>query len=243
MVAKLRHTAGQENNKINFVDATGANTTLDWQLANSNRYYQVAILKVNAQGAIEWYRMIDVDSAPVPGATSAVTSDAITIGAVTVDGDNNLYVGGRFVTSITFNNGITLTSQSSEGWDGSSQNTRGDLFIAKFDANGNYVKSMVQQGVTTSANIASMTMNAGKIYFAGYIESNNDIMLGGIALAKGQGENYRDLLVGCMDTELNVEWAKTLIDSYKGAIYNKLSVNVIVGKRQGSHQSHRRRGQ
>ncbi len=61
MVAKLRHTAGQENNKINFVDATGANTTLDWQLANSNRYYQVAILKVNAQGAIEWYRMIDVD--------------------------------------------------------------------------------------------------------------------------------------------------------------------------------------
>ena len=227
MVAKLRHTAGQENNKINFVDATGANTTLDWQLANSNRYYQVAILKVNAQGAIEWYRMIDVDSAPVPGATSAVTSDAITIGAVTVDGDNNLYVGGRFVTSITFNNGITLTSQSSEGWDGSSQNTRGDLFIAKFDANGNYVKSMVQQGVTTSANIASMTMNAGKIYFAGYIESNNDIMLGGIALAKGQGENYRDLLVGCMDTELNVEWAKTLIDSYKGAIYNKLSVNVI----------------
>ncbi len=226
LVAKVRHTAGQENGNINFVDAKGANTTLDWQLADGNRFYQVVILKVDGQGEIKWHKMIQVDNAPMPDATSTYTSDAVYIGGITVDGEDNLYVGGRFVTSMTLD-GTTLTSQSSEGWNGDPQKTRGDLFIAKFDPQGNYMKSLVQEGVTTSANIASLTMNEGKIYFAGYIESDNLIALDGTKLAQGQGENYRDLLVGCMDTDLNVEWAKTILDSYKGAIYNKLTVNVI----------------
>lgn len=226
VVAKLRHTAGYTDVKPNFIDASGANTTLDWELTDGNRYYQVVILKIDNQGRIEWHKMIHVDSAPMPTSSNAYTGDAIYIGSITVDGEDNLYVGGRFVTSITMDD-TTLTSQSSEGWDGDSQKTRGDLFIAKFNAQGQYVKSIVQQGVTTSANIASLTMNDGKIYFAGYIESANAITMGNITLAQGQGENYRDLLVGCMNTDLNVEWAQTLLDSYKGSIYNKLTVNVI----------------
>lgn len=226
MVAKMRHTAGHTDSKPNFIDASGTNTTLDWELTDGNRYYQVVILKIDSDGKIEWYKMIDVDNAPMPASTNSYTSDAIYIGGITVDDEDNLYVSGRFVTSITLD-GTTLTSQSSEGWDGDSQKTRGDLFIAKFNDQGQYVKSIVQQGVTTSSNMTTLTMNDGKIYFAGYIESANLISLGNIELATGQGESYRDLLVGCMDTDLNVEWAKTILDSYKGAIYNKLTVNVI----------------
>jgi len=227
IVAKLRHTNGQETNKIEFVDATGNHTTLDWELTDANRFYQVAILKIDANGAIKWYKMINVDNAPVPDATTTYTSDAIALGDIAVDDNGNLYVGGRFTTSISFENGPTYTSQSSEGWNGSVQTTRGDLFIAKFDENGDFMDCLVQQGVTTSANIAALTAHQGKIYFAGYTESINTLMLGNIELAAGLGENYRDLLVGCMDTDLNVEWAKTFADDYKGAIYNKLAINVI----------------
>jgi len=235
VVAKMRHTINRGTDKINFVDATGANTTIDWSLdeAASKRYYNGIILKVNADGAIEWYRMITMNHDPQPNASTSYadnTPEGLYIYTATTDNADNLYVGGRFCTAMTFDNGVTLTPQSvAADWTGDPQKSVGDLYIAKFDAQGNYVNSLVQQGVGDVGQIYKLNFcgNDGKIYAAGYFDGieGNEVNLGGIALTPGN--TGKDLLVACLDTDLQVNWARLYTTTYSGATYNKLSINAI----------------
>jgi len=235
MVVKMRHTVNRCTDKINFVDATGANTTIDWVLdsASAKRYYNAIILKVNGEGAIQWYRMITMNHDPQPNASktySTYTPEGIYVQTAITDPQDNLYVGGRFCTAMTFDNGVTLTPQSvAEDWTGDPQKANGDLFIAKFDAEGNYVNSLVQDGKGDAGQIFKLNFRGGdgNIYAVGYFDGieGNDVTLGGKQLTPGNVG--KDLLAACIDTDLNVKWARLFTTTYSGSTFNKLSINAI----------------
>jgi len=231
LVAKVRPTWGRGTEQINFVDATGANNPIDWVLESDDakRYYNGLIVKINAQGAFQWYRLITMNHDPQPAATyyTEYTSEGIYIQTAVADDDDNLYVGGRFCTAMTFDNGVTLTPKSVEGWNGDPQSTCGDLFIAKFDPQGNYVSSLVQEGVADAAQIFNLKYDDGTLYAAGYLDGieGNSYSLGGVDLTAAN--TSKDLLVANIDTELNVNWAKLYANSYGGGIFNKLTINPI----------------
>jgi len=139
-------------------------------------------------------------------------------------------VCGRFCTAMTFDNGVTLIPQSvAEDWNGDPQKTNGDLYIVKFDTQGNYVNSLVQDGKGNAGQIFNIDYcgQDGKLYAAGYFDAieGNAVSLGGKELTPGY--TSKDLLVACLDTDLNVNWARLYPTSYGGTVYNKLTVNAI----------------
>jgi len=241
VVAKVRHTINRGTDKIAFTDATGAVTEIDWVLdsASAPRFYKGLIMKISSEGAIQWYRLIDVNHDPQPNASSSystATGQAIYMKGVVVDGNDNIYIGGRLCTSLTFTKAdgstTTVTSQSSEGWTGDPQTSVGDMFIAKFDANGYFEKVLVQEGAVYCAQVFNMVLDDNKIYFGGYAKAasadNTTFTLGGETVDMGASGNVgNNILFGCLDTNLGLQWVKCYPNTYKNSAINKLTINVI----------------
>lgn len=233
VVLKMRHTAGRLGDAIAFKDAAGTTVTTNFLNDGTNRFYQGLILKVSAAGEIEWSRNISVDSAPMPDATTAVTSEGIYIQGARVDGSGNLYVYGRMAKDLTFAkaDGTThkLTCQSNVGWNGDAQKTVGDLYIVKLDADGYYVNSIQQQGTVTAAQIHDLAIEGNTIYAAGYIDpiDGNAVSLGGKTLQLGSVA--KDIVVMCCDTDFSSDWVKVIENTATGAAVNNLTINHIGG--------------
>jgi len=162
---KLRHTLNMTTEKPSFTDATGAVTTIDWVLdsEDASRYYHGVLMKVSAQGAIEWLRLFDISTEPQAAAGSNYTSgtwDALYIYGMLSDSDGNTYLAGRYANPLTFytaTGSITLTPHNTDGWNGDSQNSRGDMYLAKFDSNGYLIDVLTTTGVAqveTSTTLA-----------------------------------------------------------------------------------------
>jgi len=141
---KMRHTLNMNTLKPTLVDASGAEWTIDWVLDSeeASRYYRGFLMKTDAQGNIQWIRAIDVDTTPQPAATGNNTSgtwDVLQLNSLVGDDAGNIYLAGRYVNPITFqgqNGSTTITPHNTEGWNGDSQVSVGDIFIAKMDDDG-----------------------------------------------------------------------------------------------------------
>lgn len=100
------------------------------QLFESTQGYDVFLVKVNTNDEIEWIRTgngaeLDEEFFSIDGGV-----------AMAIDKERNLYIGGGFVQSLTFNNGsgdslFTLKSSAD-----STLNI--DLFVAKYDKDGTF---------------------------------------------------------------------------------------------------------
>lgn len=238
MVVKLRHSDGRPE-KPALVDGTGKTTELDWTPNVAGRFYRMVMVRFSKDGAIEWTRMADVDTTPQPKATtySKLTPDGFDVYTAKIDDNQNLYVGGRFRMPISFQKAdgskVTLTPCNTKDWTGDSQTQNGDLFIAKFDANGNYLKSLVTTDSASYTAIKNVRIVNDRLYFEGYFQGRtmggavNPVKLGGIDL--GLKNANTALLVGVADLDLNVLNAKAFASETSGSVYQSTALDVVDG--------------
>lgn len=208
----MRHTDNLRTEPIRLVDANGNATVIDWTLPDTEakRWHQGLLMKVSAQGTIEWTRLIEVDHAPVPAATgehAEITGSAFYISGMASDAEGNFYIGARYATPITIGTN-TFTPHNTEGWNGDSQQTRGDVLIAKFDAQGNLLSTLTTTGTAHAESNATLTMAQGNLWLAmtatGTADGNCAIALDGHRIALP--DEQQNVVIARLDTDLHVRW-------------------------------------
>lgn len=157
-----------------LVDATGAETELS-DFPTLNWTYNTVLLKISADGAIEWYREFAMDELPFAGTTKA-TTDAVTPYGLTVDASGNIYVGGNFRAPIVFT-GEKNSHYILQPRNATSNTTSGGLFLVKLDGEGNFVGQVKAEGVVTREQISGLAYADGKIYFYGNVQGAADATL------------------------------------------------------------------
>lgn len=109
---------------------------------------------------------------------------------VAVDGNGNGFITGFYVGPLD----IGDTTLVSEG--------RRDIYIAKYDANGNFQWARSMGGPFDDVSFAAATDGAGNIYISGFFETMIDV--GDTSLTSA---GFEDLLVAKYDGNGNFEWA------------------------------------
>lgn len=235
---KMRYTINTNGTEpIAITDATGKSTTISWTQNPAGRNWTMVLAKFSKDGALEWTRIADVDASGEPNATTYkdITSDAIDVYTATIDDNQNIYVGGRFRKTVKFvkadGSFETITPCNTAAWDGDSQKTNGDLFIAKFNSNGYCLKTLVSTDSASYSAIKNLRIVGEKIYFDGSMQGRtisgavNPVKLGGVDLNLANANT--GLLVGNIDFDLNVLNAKVFSSSYASSIYQTTSIDVI----------------
>lgn len=210
----LRQTDNLRTEPIRFVDATGSETIIDWRLPDneSSRWFQGLLMKVSKDGAILWTRMIEVENTIIdPAGQPAHAGTAFYITGMESDPRGNFYVTGRYVTPITLlkaDGRFTLTPHNTDGWNGDSQQSRGDVFVAKFDTDGYLMQTLTTTGVASLETSSTLAW------------CDDDLILNFSAKGEAQGStialdeheitlpNQASLVTACVDTDMNVKWAQ-----------------------------------
>ena len=118
--------------------------------------------------------------------------------SITTDASGNLYMSGFFALTADFDPGAVTANLTSAG--------SKDIFLAKYDANGNYLWAL-NAGGTGNDQSSSVTADAsGDVYITGYFRSTADFDPGaGTANLTSNGIN--DLFLAKYDASGNYLWA------------------------------------
>ena len=232
---KFRVTLGQETLPVAIVDGLGDTTKIEWEQPAQGRNYIVALMKFASNGKLAWVRQANCDATASPKSTKGYISDGIDVYSLAVDDNQNIYVAGRFRQNVSFLNAdgsfTAITPCNTAGWTDDSQTTNGDLFIAKFDADGYCQKTFVTIDSATYTAIKNLRIVGDEIYFDGFVKGRtingaiNPVHLGSIDL-NVQNEN-NGILVGKLDLDLNVLNARLFSTSYAKSAYNTTAIDVI----------------
>ena len=229
---KVRHGDGFTDQALNLVDATGAD--FNFGSAVETRYYNFVIAKASADGEIKWVRTIDVEHGASPDGSKDFVADAAYMKGVAVDKDGNIFVAGNFRMPLCFtkadNSTVTVSPRNSSAWNGNSQTSTGDLYLAKLDADGYYIDCLQAQGEgMTTEYILGLSAANDKIYFQGYAVSaqNATVTLGGKEI---KATDVFSPFVGAVNpSDLSVEWLTSMlgekVDNKNG--YQNTNLNVV----------------
>ncbi len=201
-------TSDDEANSV-AVDASGNTYVVGWfsspnitfgstTLTNTGSW-DMFLTKYDANGNVVWAKSV--------GGTNAETANA-----VAVDASGNIYVAGQFGTStITFGS-YTLTNEGST-----------DIFLAKYDVNGNVVWAKSAGGIVGDGAASVAVDILGNIYLTGSFNSPT-LTFGSITLTNTSNlGNTSDLFIVKYNANGNVLWAK----SASGTV-NDLASSVAV---------------
>ncbi|MDE6207067.1 MAG: hypothetical protein K2M55_04600 [Muribaculaceae bacterium] len=214
-LTKVRHTSTTLNTPVTFVDAKGAEYAVGPESVENN-YYFLVLGKATAEGAIEWLRVIEPGTI-LPADGSTAVSNAVYAKGFAIDKDENIYIGGNYRTPLTFTDkagkATTITPRSVLAWNGDSQKTVGDLFMARFDAEGYFSQVLTTDGGAHAAEqIFVLTPGEdGTVYFSGLInptEAEAIASIGGKDIPVGSTVTP---ITGAVDGKtLAVKWVTTL---------------------------------
>ncbi len=169
-------------------------------LTNANIVYgslDIFLVKYNANGNVLWAKSVGGQG------DEEATS-------VAVDASGNAYVTGIFDSSTLTFGSYTLTNVSM---------SENDIFLAKFDVNGNVLWAKSAGGTypaNASANSVAVDVS-GNAYITGSFQSST-IIFGSDTLTSA---GYVDLFLAKYNTNGNMLWAKRA-----GGIYNDVGVSV-----------------
>ena len=224
--------AGLEN-MLCYVDATGSENDITGDQVESE--YRYLIMKITKTGMIEWYRKIT--GLVKTNGENKPTKNNIYVNGLAVDESDNIYLAGNFRTEMYLNKSdgtkATMVAKSSvDTWGGDSQNTVGDMFLAKLDSKGYYLNSVVNEGVVDCAFLDKVVYNDGKLYLDGRVKSvGNEITFGGVKVDASK-DFQTQLLLSVNTEDLSVNYIKSLTSvankSGKFVIQNK-SVQYLNG--------------
>ena len=199
------------DNLLEYVDPTGHVTTIK-DMGNVSGEYRYLVLKIAENGSLEWSRLI---AGKVEKRKKGFTKDNMSVYGVAVDEDGGIYLTGNFRTEMYLKKSDgtveTLTAKNTTEWDGDSQGVVGDLFLAKLDKDGYFVKSLTAEGIAASAFLDKVVYADGNLYFSGRIKgkAGNELTLGGKAVSvTNDCENL--LLASVSAADLSVGYVKTI---------------------------------
>lgn len=228
----LRHTESRGTETPGFVDATGKETKLaEWNCISStdnkeHRYYKVLVMKVSAEGKIQWIREIVGDHTPVAGSSASVNGSPVYVYGMAVS-DDAVYVSGRATAKTEFvkadGTKLTLTPRNTNGWNGDSQTTVGDLYVAKLDKNGYAQKLFTTTGVVDFETSAILDLEGSHLKLLASVkgvDSSTDYKVGNATYTVPK---YASLLVADLDEDLNVNWSRL----YKGGEPKKKGQGIL----------------
>ncbi len=155
------------------------------------------IVKYNPSGTVLW-------------AKSALVSDFASASAVTVDASGNIYVAGSFGNTTVTIGSTTLTSVGSR-----------DIFLAKYDSNGNVIWAKRAGGSGTDFVNSVATDASGNIVISGYF-TGTSCVFGTTTLSN---INTYNMYVVKYSTSGTVIWAKDGSSNFDGVSYS-VSVNT-----------------
>ncbi|MBQ5466199.1 MAG: Ig-like domain-containing protein, partial [Muribaculaceae bacterium] len=230
----LRHTEGHLTDRIALLDGKGVSHEIDWDI-DSERCYRAFVIKVDANGGIEWMRDIvannyaDEETYPKWSQSSRNIGQGIYTYALAVDNEGNIFVGGRMCATLTIGD-VTIEPHNVSTWNGSAQTSVGNLYIIKLDANGNYLNHLVTEGSATQENVRALQVVGNKLYMFAWIAglAGTEFSLGGQSATPATVNG--SLCVALLDTDLNVDWLKFHESTVSGSAWQMPTMNVIGDK-------------
>ena len=170
------------NSILDIVDADNHTTTIEKAFAGS-AVYDIVVLKISADGHLDWFKHFAADDA------SSLTAK------IAVDNADNIYIGGQHAKTLSFGeNAVAARSAKS-------------LYLVKLDNAGNFVKSFDISGTDAEDYIDAVTFADGKIFVAGRVKAKaegNAIAFADITLAP---TTFDDVFAAAFSTDLVPVWA------------------------------------
>lgn len=170
------------NSILDIVDADNHTTTIEKAFAGS-AVYDIVVLKISANGHLDWFKHFAADDA------SSLTAK------IAVDNTDNIYIGGQHAKTLSFGeNAVAARSAKS-------------LYLVKLDNAGNFVKSFDISGTDAEDYIDAVTFADGKIFVAGRVKAKaegNAIAFADITLAP---TTFDDVFAAAFSTDLVPVWA------------------------------------
>lgn len=170
------------NSILDIVDADNHTTTIEKAFAGS-AVYDIVVLKISANGHLDWSKHFAADDA------SSLTAK------IAVDNADNIYIGGQHAKTLSFGeNAVAARSAKS-------------LYLVKLDNVGNFVKSFDISGTDAEDYIDAVTFADGKIFVAGRVKAKaegNTIAFADITLAP---TTFDDVFAAAFSTDLVPVWA------------------------------------
>lgn len=170
------------NSILDIVDADNHTTTIEKAFAGS-AVYDIVVLKISADGHLDWSKHFAADDA------SSLTAK------IAVDNADNIYIGGQHAKTLSFGeNAVAARSAKS-------------LYLVKLDNAGNFVKSFDISGTDAEDYIDAVTFADGKIFVAGRVKAKaegNTIAFADITLAP---TTFDDVFAAAFSTDLVPVWA------------------------------------
>ena len=149
----------------------------------------ITVATANAQINLQW--------AKNTGGTSSDFSYA-----TTVDATGNVYITGTFYGTADFDPGTGVANLTAI-------DVLGDIFVAKYDNNGNYMWAKRMGGNGSDMGNSIAVDAAGNVYTTGFFWSTVDFDPGpGVANLTSGG--YADIFVSKLDSNGNYVWAKSM---------------------------------
>lgn len=170
------------NSILDIVDADNHTTTIEKAFAGS-AVYDIVVLKISADGHLDWFKHFAADDA------SSLTAK------IAVDNVDNIYIGGQHAKTLSFGeNAVAARSAKS-------------LYLVKLDNAGNFVKSFDISGTDAEDYIDAVTFADGRIFVAGRVKAKaegNTIAFADITLAP---TTFDDVFAAAFSTDLVPVWA------------------------------------
>lgn len=170
------------NSILDIVDADNHTTTIEKAFAGS-AVYDIVVLKISANGHLDWFKHFAADDA------SSLTAK------IAVDNADNIYIGGQHAKTLSFGeNAVAARSAKS-------------LYLVKLDNAGNFVKSFDISGTDAEDYIDAVTFADSKIFVAGRVKAKaegNTIAFADITLAP---TTFDDVFAAAFSTDLVPVWA------------------------------------
>lgn len=170
------------NSILDIVDADNHTTTIEKAFAGS-AVFDIVVLKISADGHLDWFKHFAADDA------SSLTAK------IAVDNTDNIYIGGQHAKTLFFGENAVATRSAKS------------LYLVKLDNAGNFVKSFDISGTDAEDYIDAVTFADGKIFVAGRVKAKaegNTIAFADITLAP---TTFDDVFAAAFSTDLVPVWA------------------------------------
>ena len=228
-LVNMRHTEGHLGDNITIKDAKGNNFDYEWTV--EARSFRSFIIKIDADGGIEWTREIEANSTadeatyPAWSQTSRNIGQGIKTYALDIDNEGNIYVGGLMCATLT-TDGVTIPVHNVASWNGNAQTTVGNMFVIKFDQDGNYVKHLVSEGEATQENVRALKVVGNKLYMAAWIAgvAGTEFSIGGKSVTPATVNGSWALAE--LDTNLNVNWLQFYESTISGSAWQMPTMTI-----------------
>ena len=169
------NTPPTDSTILRLVENDGATKhSLKWENTFTFNARHVIFARVDASGHVLWIKPgITLADTQLPG-TSSTTGravDAIYVNGLEEDKDGSFYLAGRYVRDVTFTrpdgSKQTFSPRNTAGWNGDSQESRGDALLAKLDRDGNLLWSLETGGTLYYQSVGDINLTNDRLFIFG----------------------------------------------------------------------------